>query len=57
MRGERCDGVESEVCRFLEEGGWEGKTGVGIFVRFLVESRSFLLVCSDGSLVVRTMDV
>ena len=49
--------MESEVCCFLEEGGWEGKEGVGISVRVPVEGHDFLVACSDGSLAVRTMDV
>ena len=36
-RGERFDSVDSEVRCFIEEGGWEEKSGVGVFVRVLVE--------------------
>ena len=49
--------MDSEVRHFLEEGGWEEESGVGIFVCVPVESRSFLLACLDSSLAVRTMDV
>ena len=31
-RGKRFDGVDSEVCRFREEGGWKEESGVEIFV-------------------------
>ena len=48
--------MDSEVRRFLEEGGWEEGLGVGIFVRVPVEGRGFLVACSDRSLAVRTMN-
>ena len=44
--------MDSEVRRFLEEGGWEEELGVGIFVCVLVEVHSFLVVCSDSFLAV-----
>ena len=49
--------MDSEVRRFLEEGGWEEESGVGIFVRVLVEGRGFLVACSDRSLAVRKVGV
>ena len=55
--GERFDDVDSEVRRVCEEGGWDGESGVGIFVHVPVESRGFLVTCSVGYLAVRTMDV
>ena len=44
--------MDSEVRRFLEEGGWEEESGVGIFVFVPVEGHGFLVACSDCSLVV-----
>ena len=49
--------MDSEVRRFLEEGGWEEESGVGIIVRVPVEVHCFLVACSDCSLAVRTMGV
>ena len=49
--------MDSEVRCFLKEGGWEEESGVGIFVCVPVESRGFLVVCSDGSLAVQTIDI
>ena len=51
-RGERFDGVDSEVRRFLEEGGWEEDSGLGIFAFVIVEAHGFLVECSDRSLAV-----
>ena len=56
-RGKSFDGVESEVRRFCEEGGWEEGLGVDIFVFVPVEVHNFLVACSDSSLAVRTMGV
>ena len=56
-RGERFDVVDSEVCIFLEERGWEEESGVGIFVFVPVEVHGFLVACSDRSLAVQTMGV
>ena len=53
--GERFDGVDSEVRRFIEEGEWEEELGMGIFVFVPVEVHDFLVACSDRSLAVRTM--
>ena len=33
--------MDSELCRVCEERGWEGESGVGIFMRVLVESNGF----------------
>ena len=44
-RGERFDGVDYELRRFLEEEGWEEESGVGIFVHVPVEGRGFLVAC------------
>ena len=49
--------MDSEVRRFLEEGGWEEDSGVGIFVFVPVEVHDFLVACSDRSLAVQTMGV
>ena len=51
------DGVDSELRRFIKDGGWEEDLGVGIFVHIPAEGRGFLVACSGGSLAVQTMDV
>ena len=56
-RGERFDGMDSEVRHFHEEGRWEEESGVEIFVFVPVEVHDFLVACLDCSLAVRTVGV